>query len=102
MAVAATPNRRRPKGEGRLAAGVLMVLDITLFAGITATITSFLLVPPADSQPGPKSPAEDQIYQLMRLRDAEVLTQDEWLAGIGRIAPSPGSLRPEPEPRERP
>jgi len=74
--------------EGRLAAAVLMVLGVTLFAGITATITSFLLRPPAEaaSTGQPRSLAEDQVYQLIRLRDAGVISDDEWAAAISRVA----------------
>lgn len=75
--------------EGRIAAGVLMVLGITLFAGITATITSFLLAPPTEGEMSPalspRSEAEDQIFQLIRLRDAGVLSDSEWAAAVGRV-----------------
>lgn len=73
--------------EGRIAAGALMLLGITLFAGITATITSFLVESPAKAaEPRPTSEAEDRIYQLIRLRDAGVLSDAESASGIARVS----------------
>jgi voltage-gated potassium channel len=77
--------------EGRLAAGVLMVLGITLWAGITATITSSLLDRRRggdDREPDPTpGPAEEgHVLQLIRLRDARVLSEEEFSAGVSRVA----------------
>jgi voltage-gated potassium channel len=61
--------------EGRLAAGVLMLLGIGLFGAITATITSYLV---ATSKPSLGDPLT-QIRELARLRDEGTITDAEFL-----------------------
>jgi len=59
-------------GEGRIAASILMLLGIGLFSAITATITSFMLTT-ADS-----APAGARLRELANLRDAGLLTDEEY------------------------
>lgn len=60
--------------EGRLAAGALMILGITLFAAITATITSQLI---ADDHATAADPTE-LLRGLAALHADGVLTDDEY------------------------
>jgi voltage-gated potassium channel len=62
--------------EGRLAAIVLMVLGIGLFSAITATVTSALL--------RPERP--DLMVSLAALREARILSQEEYVAKVALVA----------------
>jgi voltage-gated potassium channel len=59
--------------EGRLAAAALMLLGISLFSGITATITSFLV-----ATHEPATDAAEQLRKLGGLRDDGVVTPAEF------------------------
>jgi voltage-gated potassium channel Kch len=59
--------------EGRVAAVALMLLGITFFAGITATVTSFLLSSESEAE-GPLH----QIEHMDRLRAAGLITDEEF------------------------
>jgi voltage-gated potassium channel len=61
-------------GEGRVAAAVLMLLGISLFSGITATLTSILL---AGRDP---EPSGDRLRILAALHRDGLLTDDEYAA----------------------
>ena len=58
--------------EGRIAAGILMVLGIGLYSAITATVTSFLIA-------GPSTDLADQLERLATLHLDGRLTDDEYL-----------------------
>jgi voltage-gated potassium channel len=60
--------------EGKVAAAALMVLGISLFSAITATVTSFMLVT-ADP-----APAGGRLRELAALHSAGLLTDDEYAA----------------------
>jgi voltage-gated potassium channel len=60
--------------EGKIAASVLMVLGISLFSAITATVTSFMLVT-ADAEP-----AGRRLRELADLHAAGLLTDEEYAA----------------------
>lgn len=60
--------------EGRLAAGALMILGITLWAAITATITSRLIVQEARSS----SSAADLLREVASLHADGILTDEEY------------------------
>jgi voltage-gated potassium channel len=60
--------------EGRLFAAALMLLGIGVFGAITATIASYLI---ATQREGPTGPL-DHLRELVRLRDAGVLTREEF------------------------
>jgi voltage-gated potassium channel len=60
--------------EGRLAAGALMILGITLWAAITATITSRLIVQEAQSSPSPA----DILWEVASLHADGILTDEEY------------------------
>jgi voltage-gated potassium channel len=57
--------------EGRIAAGILMVLGIGLYSAITATIASFLI---AGNSPEPNVP--DRIRDLGKLRDEGLIDEE--------------------------
>jgi voltage-gated potassium channel len=59
--------------EGRLAAGVLIIVGITLWAAVTGTITSLLLESNSASASIP-----EQIRQLAELRDADLVSPTEF------------------------
>jgi voltage-gated potassium channel len=63
--------------EGRLAGAVLMILGVTLFAAITGTITSYIVVTETS---GPSISIPEQIRQLAALRDDGVLSDEEFEA----------------------
>lgn len=68
--------------EGRLAAGILMLLGIGLFGAITATITSYLIAT------GGKSIEADPVQgirELGRLRDEGTITAAEFEAAKARL-----------------
>lgn len=60
--------------EGRLAAGGLMILGITLFAAITGTIMSALVVQGA----GTARSDADRLRDITALRDEGLLTDEEY------------------------
>jgi voltage-gated potassium channel len=60
--------------EGKVAASALMILGITLFSAITATVTSFMLAT-ADS-----GPAGSRLRELSELHAAGLLTEEEYQA----------------------
>lgn len=60
--------------EGKVAASVLMLLGISLFSAITATITSFMLTSAAST------PAGDRLRDLADLHDSGLLTDAEFAA----------------------
>lgn len=63
-----------------------MTLGITLFAGITASITSFLIAPPGTVVVmTARSIEEDQVHQLVALRDAGILSREEWQNAVARV-----------------
>jgi voltage-gated potassium channel len=62
--------------EGKLAAGVLMVLGIGLFGIVTATVTGLLIRP--DEQPASAVDPVDQIGRLFGLVSSGALTHDEF------------------------
>jgi voltage-gated potassium channel len=61
--------------EGRLAGGALMILGITLWAGITGTITSLLIAGRSADVGIP-----EQIRQLDSLRQEEIISDEEFQA----------------------
>jgi hypothetical protein len=65
--------------EGRLAAMVLMLLGITLFAGITASITSYF-VSQSQGGGGTHSSIAEELRSLADLRSDGALTEDEFTA----------------------
>jgi voltage-gated potassium channel Kch len=65
--------------EGRLAAMVLMLLGITLFAGITASITSYF-VTQGQGGGGAHSSIAEELRGLADLRSDGALTEDEFTA----------------------
>ena len=62
--------------EGKIFASTLMILGIGLFGAITATMASYLVATQAEEPEGPL----DHLRDLVRLRDAGVLTADEFEA----------------------
>jgi voltage-gated potassium channel len=62
--------------EGRIAAMVLMLLGISLFGAITATITSYLMS--SDSHHGHESALVDELERLSVLHSTGALTDDEF------------------------
>jgi voltage-gated potassium channel len=62
--------------EGRIAAMVLMLLGISLFGAITATITSYLIS--SDSRQGREPALVDELERLSALHSTGVLTDDEF------------------------
>ena len=70
--------------EGRIAAAVLMLLGISLFSAITATITSYILESrhAADAS-GPS--LGDELDRLARLRSEGSLTEDEFSLAKARV-----------------
>jgi len=78
--------------EGRIAAAVLMLLGISLFAAITATITSFLLTPAPASPAGP----EGEVLRLIRARDAGTIDEAAFHAGMERVAQVIRATAPPP------
>jgi voltage-gated potassium channel len=62
--------------EGRVAAGVLMVLGIGLFSAITATLTSFLISTGGNASVD----AVRQLRELAALHERGALTTDEFAA----------------------
>lgn len=62
--------------EGRIAASVLMLLGISLFGAITATITSYLIATGNSAAGDPVA----QLRELARLRDDGVVTEAEFSA----------------------
>jgi voltage-gated potassium channel len=60
--------------EGRLAAGGLMLIGITLFAAITGTITSALIA----SRGGSGRTAAERLRDLAALRDEGLVTDEEY------------------------
>jgi voltage-gated potassium channel len=62
--------------EGRLAAGALMIIGITLFAGITGTITSYLV----STESAPTSNPTALLRELALLHREGVLTTSEFEA----------------------
>jgi voltage-gated potassium channel len=82
--------------EGRIAAGALMFLGITLFAAITGTITSRFVLRGTESA---NDDVPDLLRQLSALRDEEVLTEDECEEGGSAgtaldVVPGDGETRP--------
>jgi voltage-gated potassium channel len=67
--------------EGRIAAMVLMILGIALFSGVTATITSFLLV---DDDPARSTVAAD-LGRLADLHARGDLTDEEYATAKGAV-----------------
>jgi voltage-gated potassium channel len=61
--------------NGRIFASILMLLGIGLFAGITATVTSFILA----GQASASDPVE-QLRRLAELRDDGAVTEEEFAA----------------------
>ncbi len=70
--------------EGRIAAVILMLLGITLFAAITGTITSRFVV--AEESGGLES-AADRLRNAAALRDEGLLTEDEYQAKKAELLP---------------
>ena len=66
--------------EGRLAAGVLMILGIGLYSVITATITSFLLVGDSDAVN-----VADQLERLAALHASGSVTDNEYRAAKAAV-----------------
>ena len=60
--------------EGRLFAAALMILGISLFGAITATMASYLVATQHEGSNGPL----DHLRELARLRDAGVVTAEEF------------------------
>jgi len=60
--------------EGKLFASALMILGIGLFGAITAAMTSYLVATQHEDSSGPL----DHLRELVRLRDAGVLTAEEF------------------------
>lgn len=67
--------------EGRVAGAALMVLGVTLFAGITGTITSVLV---AERQGSPAD-VPDQLERLAALHASGAITDAEFEQGKGRV-----------------
>ena len=66
--------------EGRIAAGVLMLLGIGLFGAITATVTSYLV----STGPGKTSPAA-RLREFATLRDDGIITVEEFDAAKSKV-----------------
>ena len=60
--------------EGKVAAGALMILGISLFSAITATVTSFMLTT------GAVVPTDSRLRELADLHAEGLLTDDEYAA----------------------
>lgn len=71
--------------EGRIAAGALMVLGITLWAAITGTITSLLMM----ASSGQRESATDQIRSYGELMRDGLLTEDEFRVKKAELLSSP-------------
>jgi voltage-gated potassium channel len=75
--------------EGRLAASALMLLGISLFGAITATITSYLIATGKSSAVDPVA----QLRELALLRDDGTITEAEFVATkatlLGALGPPP-------------
>lgn len=68
--------------EGRIAAAVLMLLGISLFSAITATITSYML----ESRREAENPSlADELERLAQLRRDGALTDAEFALAKGRV-----------------
>jgi len=65
--------------EGRLAGAALMIVGITLFAAITGTITSFLVVEQASEREG-RIDVPGLLRDLAALRDDGIVTDAEFEA----------------------
>jgi voltage-gated potassium channel len=71
--------------EGRIAAAVLMLLGVSLFSAITATITGYILeTRRPDDVPMPAS-LIDELERLSRLRSSGSLTEDEFQVAKARV-----------------
>jgi voltage-gated potassium channel len=68
--------------EGRIAAIVLMLLGISLFSTITATITSYVL---ESRREAVATSLADELERLARLRDGGALTEDEFSLAKARV-----------------
>jgi voltage-gated potassium channel len=64
--------------EGRIAAAVLMLLGISLFAAITATITGYILESRHEADEPTGASLVDELERLSRLHSAGSLTEDEF------------------------
>ena len=72
--------------EGRVATGILLLIGIALFSGITATITSFMLVTrerPKEMRPD----AAERLRRIAELRDRGILTAEEFEAKKAELLP---------------
>jgi voltage-gated potassium channel len=69
--------------EGRIAAAILMLLGITLFAAITGTITSRFVL----AEEGRDSDVANRLRETAALRDEGVLTEDEYEAKKAELLP---------------
>jgi voltage-gated potassium channel len=78
--------------EGRIAAMVLMLLGISLFGAITATITSYLLS--LDSRHGDDDSLTGELERLTALHSAGALTDVEFSLAKGRLLPASRSETP--------
>ena len=89
--------------EGRVAAGVLMVLGISLFAGITATITSFLITR-GEEMPSPtaSSDLERQLHELIILRGDGIIDEAGFETGVRRVGEKIAERREADRFRPRP
>lgn len=65
--------------EGKLAAGVLMILGIGLFGIVTATVTGLLIRPDDEAEAASPDPV-DQIGRLFGLVSAGAVSQEEFAA----------------------
>jgi len=70
--------------EGRLAAGVLMLLGVTLFAGITGTLTSFLIATDSATALAANDPGE-RLRRLVALHEEGLIDDDEYAAKRAEI-----------------
>jgi voltage-gated potassium channel len=73
--------------DGRIAAMVLMLLGIGLFAAITASITSYFLATEhrGDGAPSPSADLVEQLERLANLRGDGALTDEEFAAAKSRL-----------------
>jgi|GEM_PF-6781301 len=69
--------------EGRVAAAVLMLLGITLLAGITGTITSWFV----QDEEGSGADVAERLRTAAALHDEGALTEDEYQANKAELLP---------------
>ncbi len=72
--------------EGRIAAGILMIVGIGLYSAITATVTSFLI---SSDRSGDLA---DQLERLATLQHDGRLSDDEYVRAKARLIQPPADV----------